>query len=256
MNKFLGIVGILAGVGFGVLAVEYGDFLPQAKIPFLIFAVVMVAGGIALFVPWGRLMGAPETLPDEAVEEVQAKNSPTGRSIVRIPLDGAESPVKNQRCYLEASPDSMTLTNSDGDEFITFPIEEAITRIHFPSFWSTSFLKIDSEAKDLPYFFHPKKEAVERVRQLIDRSLLTHPEKVIATMRRKGWVNLLVGAGCLLLGIALTLASLAWAPANGRFYIMTGLIGVGTLAVGRGVYWILKASRQALLVDQYVSSEK
>ena len=256
MNKVLGVVGILSGVGFGILAVQYGDLLPQAKIPFLVFAVVMVGGGIALFLPWSRLLGGRETLPDEAVEEVQAENSPTGKSIVRIPLDGVDSPVKNQRCYLEASSDSMTLTDADGNDLLTFPIEEAITRFHFPSFWSSSFLKIDSEDKDLPYFFHPKKEAVERVRQLIDRSLQTHPEKVIATMRSKGLINLIVGAACLVLGIGITFASLAWAPPNGRFYIMTGLIGVGTLAIGRGAYWILRASRHAPMVDQHVRSKE
>ena len=256
MNKFLGIVGILSGVGFGYLAIAYGDLLPQAKIPFLGFAAVLVLGGIALFVPWSRLTGARQALPDEAVEVVKAQDSPTGQSIVRIPLDGAETPVKNQRCYLDASPDSMTLTDSDGNELLTYPIEEAITRIHFPSFWSTSFLKIDSDHKDQPFFFHPKKEAVERVRQLLDRSLVTHPEKVLATMRSKGLISLMVGAGCLVLGVGLTVVSFAWAPENGRFYIMTGLIIFGTFALGRGAYWILKAARLAPMVNSKVASEE
>jgi hypothetical protein len=249
MNKFLGIVGILSGVGFGFLAVQYGEFLPQAKIPFLGFAVLLTVGGIALLLPWGRLMGAREPLPDEAIEVIKATDSPTGQSIVRIPLDGAEKPVKAQRCYLDASPDSMTLTDSEGNELITIPIGEAILRIHFPSFWSTSFLKIESHDKDMPFFFHPKKEAVERIRHLINRSLRSHPEQVIAAMRSKAWRDIGIGGGCLALGIGLTFASLAWAPENGRFYVMTGLIGFGTLALCRGAYWMLKAMRHTSVAD-------
>ncbi len=242
MGKVLGVIGILSGVGFGFIAVSYGDALPQAKIPFLIFALVLIVGGVALMMPWHKILGTGEKAPEEEIEVINAKDSPSGQSIVRIPLDGVDTPVKNKGCYLVATLDGMELLDTEGGVLTTIPIDEAITRIHFPSFWTTSYLKIEWEDKDLPYFFHPKKDAVYRIRRLLERSLKTHPEQVIATMRRKGIVGLLVGAGCLVLGIGITFVSFAAAAPNGRFFIMTGLIVFGLFSIGRGIYWMLQVS--------------
>ena len=115
---------------------------------------------------WSCLRGHGEELVDEPVEVVKAEDSPTGKSIVRIPLDGVEKPVKNQRCYLEASDGVVTLLDSNGGIPTVIPKGEAITRIRFPAFWSTSYLMIEWENKNTPFLFNAKKGIVRLLRHL------------------------------------------------------------------------------------------
>ncbi len=93
MNKVIGIVCLLCGLGFGVLALKFGDLVPQSKIPFIGFAVVLVLGGLAILF-WEKIAGKPAQLPEEKITVVEAKDSPTGKSTIRIPLDGIEVPIK------------------------------------------------------------------------------------------------------------------------------------------------------------------
>ncbi len=104
MNKVFAIIGILSGIGFGVLGVMFGEFLPQAKIPFIIFGAILTLGGVAILF-WSKIAGEPEKLPEEEITITAAKDSPTGQATVRIPLDGLEKPVQGKRCYVEATAD-------------------------------------------------------------------------------------------------------------------------------------------------------
>ena len=74
-------------------------------------------------------------------------------------------------------------------------------------------------------------------------------------MKRKGSQSLLVGGVCLFLGIGITFVSFAAAADNERFYIMTGLLGVGVISLGRGIYWMMKASGQWRATNLDVDSE-
>ncbi|OWK37832.1 hypothetical protein FRUB_06952 [Fimbriiglobus ruber] len=191
---------------------------------------------------WTQLMARPAPLPEEEITIVEAKDSVTGKSTVRIPLNGIETPIKGQRCYLEATDEGMRLLDSGGEILTAIPAGEIVTRIHLPSFWGTSSLMIEWENKEEPFHFETKKDVVQQVRDLVAVSLKLHPEAAIEAMRKRGFYSLAIGGVCLALGVVVTFTSFAAAGANGRFYIMTGLLGFGTASLCRGLYWLVKAA--------------
>jgi len=237
MKTTIAIISILAGIGFGVLGINYGEFLPQAKIPLIVVGILGCLGGIAMLF-WPR----PAPLPEEEITTIEAKDSATGKSTVRIPLNGIETPIKGERCYLEAMDEGMHLLDSSGAVLTVIPAGEIVTRIHLPNFWGTSSLMIEWENKEEPFHFEAKKDVVQQVRDLIAVSLKLHPEAAIGAMRKKSVYSLAIGGICLTLGVVITIMSFANAGNNGRYFIMTGLLGFGTISLCRGLYWLIKAS--------------
>ncbi|QVL31869.1 hypothetical protein KIH39_24030 [Telmatocola sphagniphila] len=241
MNKVFAIIGILSGIGFGVLGVMFGEFLPQAKIPFIIFGAILTLGGVAILF-WNKIAGEPEKLPEEEITITAAKDSPTGQATVRIPLDGLEKPVQGKRCYVEATAEGMQILDSENALLTQISAGEAITRIHFPSFWGKPTLLVDWESED-PLVFEPKKEAIAQLRDLIEISLKMHPEAAREAIKKKALFYLGLGGLSLALGIGITLFSFNMAGPNGRYFVMTGFLGFGIFSILRGILWYTKLSK-------------
>lgn len=253
MKFVLAGVVFLFGIGFIYMSINYGQHLPKAKLPFLVIGILLIAAGIGIPIPWARLFGKDKALPEEEIEVIAAEESASGKSTVRIPLTGVETPVKGKRCYLEATEDGIDLLDEAGELLTHIPSSEAETRIHFPSFWATKYLRIDWEKKYEPFYFEPRSDVIQQIRDLLQVALELHPEEVLASMRAKGWTSLLAGGVALIAGIAITMATLSMAKPGGTYYVMTGLLGIGLAGICRGTYWLIRAAK---LSSQLQKQEK
>jgi hypothetical protein len=161
-----------------------------------------------------------------------------------ILLTHAKKPYEGQVWQLQRTADGFDLLDADGESITTVSAAEASYRFRFPSFWaSVTFLEVQTPDGDT-FYFKPEKATVAAVREQVDEAVGADPAGAAKALRRKAGPAL--GGGLLALGAGVALTAFTYMqaaaqPGGGRYFVMTGLIGVGLFATCRGVMWYVKA---------------
>jgi hypothetical protein len=163
-----------------------------------------------------------------------------------IPLTNAKKPHEGQIWLLLRTADGFELRD-DANELVTaIPTAEAGYRFRFPSFWaSVTYLEVQTPKGDA-FYFKPDKATVAAVKEQVDEALGLDPAGAANALRRKAWPALGGGLLALVGGLGATAYTYLQAAAQqggGRYFVMTGLIGVGLFSTCRGLMWYAKAGR-------------
>jgi len=139
-----------------------------------------------------------------------------------------------------------TLEDPDGETRATFSRAEAASRFTFPSFWaSVKELGIQADAGGILWFV-PETKKVEKINTYLHRALAAQGPEAIQAMRRKGWLMILGGATLALIGLVVTVVTLALAfssPRGGTYVVCSGLIVFSLIVIARGVSVLVSAQR-------------
>ncbi|HEX4590013.1 MAG TPA: hypothetical protein VH120_08800 [Gemmataceae bacterium] len=163
-----------------------------------------------------------------------------------IPLTYAQKPFAGQVWELHRTGDGFELRDAGGELVTTVPAAEAGYRFRFPSFWaSVTYLEILTP-KDGAHYFKPDKVTVAAVKEQVDEVLGIDPGAAAKALRRKAAPALGGGLLAIAAGLALTAFTYLQAatqPGGGRYFVMTGLIGVGLFSTCRGLMWYARAGK-------------
>jgi hypothetical protein len=152
-------------------------------------------------------------------------------------------PYRNVKFSLVPESDDLLLCDGMNKVVASMPASEANQHIQLPSFWSSRYIVIKSDAGET-LCFDPNPKVVGRLRELLDDSADRDPDATAAAMQRRGIRDLAIGGGLFLLGVAVTIGSFAAAGPGGTYVITTGLIVGGLVEMIRGIIWLARASRR------------
>jgi hypothetical protein len=163
-----------------------------------------------------------------------------------IPLTNAKKPHEGQIWQLRRTTAGFDLCDDAGEVVTAIPAAEAGYRFRFPSFWaSVASLEILPPAGGT-FYFKPEKATVAAVREQVDEALGVDPAAAAQALKHKALPAL--GGGLLAMAAGGGLTAYAYVQAaaqqgGGRYFVMTGLIGVGLFSTCRGLMWYAKAAR-------------
>jgi hypothetical protein len=161
----------------------------------------------------------------------------------------ATKPHAGERWILERTRKGLVLLDEDEEVVTSIPTAEAGLRIRFPSFWASNKYLVVVGKKGEQFPFEPKPKALDIVRDLVADCADADPAATAAAFKAKAKRDLLIGGGSFLLGVVITCLSFMFPSSNGKFVMMTGLIFVGLLEIGRGIYFANKASQLGRVRD-------
>jgi hypothetical protein len=163
-----------------------------------------------------------------------------------IPVTNAKKPHEGQIWQLQRTAAGFDLCDDAGEIVTAIPAAEAGYRFRFPSFWaSVTFLEVQTPEGGT-FYFKPEKATVAAVREQVEEALGVDPAGAAQALRRKALPALGGGLLAMVVGGGLTAYTYMQAAAQqggGRYFVMTGLIGVGLFATCRELMWYARAAR-------------
>jgi hypothetical protein len=162
-----------------------------------------------------------------------------------IPLTCVHKPNAGKDWQLHRTAHGFELRDAGGELVTAVPAAEAGYRFRFPSFWaSVRYLEI-LQPDGGTHHFEPDKGTVASVKEQVDEALGLDPGAAAQALRRKALPALGGGLLALVAGLGLTAFSYmqAAAPGGGRYWVTTGLIGVGLFSTCRGLMWYARAGK-------------
>jgi hypothetical protein len=166
-----------------------------------------------------------------------------------VRLTCATKPNVGEKWLLERRRKGLLLLDGDEKVVTSIPAGEAGLRILFPSFWASRAKLVITGDRGKLLLFEPGKKTVAKIRGLVEDCIEADPEAAAAAYTSKAIRDLLIGGGSVVLGLIVTAASFIFAAPDGKFYVMTGLLGVGLVEIIRGIYFSIKASRLSQLAE-------
>jgi hypothetical protein len=129
-----------------------------------------------------------------------------------------------------------------GDPVGEFSPEEAVERFQMPSF-SESIKYFGVLLGEEMHRFDVAKSDLNQIRLFINRTIAAAGPEAVQAVRNKAIRDTLIGAGCIVVGVVLSLGSFLAAankPEGGTYYIAYGLPFFGLIMVGKGVYGFIQ----------------
>lgn len=158
-----------------------------------------------------------------------------------IKLIFAKKPRQGEVCYLKPLGEELALLDASDKLVARINRDEAMLRIHLPSFWSSRYIVIDGDDGNV-ICFEPKPKAIEKLQAMFEGMASAEQSGGMAqACYRSGMRDLLIGGGSLVLGIILSVISFNLAAPGGSYWVMTGLIGVGIIEILRGISNLTKS---------------
>jgi hypothetical protein len=96
----------------------------------------------------------------------------------------------------------MSVFDADDREFCWFAHAEANDRFSLPSFWR-SIKNIGFTWDGTTLWFEPDSRSVARVKEYLEEAIAAQGVEAVNRFRRKGWINVLIGAALIVMGVAI-----------------------------------------------------
>jgi hypothetical protein len=151
--------------------------------------------------------------------------------------------------HLERIGDDVVLYDAKGVEEVRFPARAAVRRIQFPYLLGLFPLDIfiaGRNRRDL--WFKCPPETKKAVKAFIKSCIGADPKGAVAHARAESIRDLVLGVLALVVGIGVTVASIAYGGAGGVYVVTTGLIAVGVVGVIKGYTGLIRAAALAVQV--------
>lgn len=158
-------------------------------------------------------------------------------------------PHKGTDWHFRLDPIEITLSliTPDGQAVAEFTPAQAAETFRFPSFsQSTKYLAVPVGETHLE--FDLAKREMGEVRSFVDLNTLASGPEGIAKLRMKGYRDIAIGLGAIVLGVGLTVMSYMAAASNpngGKYWVTYGFVIYGLISAGRGVYHLNHAAKLA-----------
>ncbi|MBV9122962.1 MAG: hypothetical protein JO112_06380 [Planctomycetes bacterium] len=171
-----------------------------------------------------------------------------------------EGKSKKGQWYFEEVENGINVNDPDEVIVAWFTHQDAEARFVLPSVWR-NFKKVEFKLDDKStILFEADPRSVARLRQYLDRALLSQGSGAIRGLRKKGWFHLLCGLGGTLggfLGLILC-GRVLHIDRRWVLYLFAGLILLGLGDLAWGISTVLRAGRlrRILTTDDTDNTDK
>jgi hypothetical protein len=145
---------------------------------------------------------------------------------------------------LDLEGEKAVVRNPAGNAAGEFAPEEAVQRFQMPSF-SESIKYFGVKLDEKLWRFDVAKNDLKQIKAFINRTIVSAGPEAMQAVRNRALRDTLLGVAGVVAGIGLTVASYLEAankPEGGRYTITYGLVLVGFILVGKGIYGFVQYS--------------
>lgn len=184
---------------------------------------------------------------EEEVEEVQeaVEEATPGEVKKSIKLIKSSKPHKGETYRLEWIGRELILKDHEGSKVLSISASKSSNKIKLPNSKRPNIV-VKQGADDEELYFEPDEAAVEKLRKLITKTD-KRKSKSGGYSSEKLQALGTVGLGILMLGGGAVTSMLSFnnaeAKGGGTYYVFTGLIGCGLIAICRGIYSLYQESK-------------
>ncbi len=149
---------------------------------------------------------------------------------------------KGETWTLDLVDDKAEVRDAGGQVRASFTLQEAAGQFQLPSFSDSvkQFrVPVDSEL----WYFDVAKPDLKEIKAYIDRAVVAAGPEAIEAVRTAALRDFLIGAGCAVLGVGITVAGYMQAAhqeEGGKFKITYGLVIFGLVMLGKDAYRFMR----------------
>jgi hypothetical protein len=149
---------------------------------------------------------------------------------------------KGEMWTLDLTEDGAVVQDAGSNVRAEFTREEAAESFLFPSF-SESIKQFRIPIEGELWYFDVAKEDLKQIKSFVDQAVVAVGPEAVGAVRNTAIRDTLIGIGGVIGGTVLTLGSFFKAAENadgGEYIVTYGLILVGLIAIGKGIYGFVR----------------
>lgn len=169
-----------------------------------------------------------------------------------ISLECLHKDHKGKTWTLDLEGDPVTVKDESGTVVWEMPANVAVSQFQMPSFSDSIKYFGILFGKEIRQF-DVSKEGLKEIKTFLNKSVLSAGPEAVAAVRNKAIRDLLLGAGCAIGGVVLTVASyqdVAQKPEGGKYTVTYGLVIFGLIMLVRGVYGFVRHGQLKGMAEQ------